>query len=71
MSRHADPQLERRILDEACRLWNRGGEKALTMRAVHVRLGQDVRVAVDFSTGVAGPQQARTMRVVEIGRAHV
>src|SRR3984957_702370 len=37
---------------------------ALTMRAVHVRLGQDVRVAVYFSTGVAGPQQARTMRVV-------
>ena len=37
---------------------------ALTMRAVHARLGEDVRVAVDFSTGVAGPQQARVMRVV-------
>ena len=37
---------------------------ALTMRAVHARLGADVRVAVDFSTGVAGPQQARVMRVV-------
>ena len=37
---------------------------AVTMRAVHARLGQDVRVAVNFSTGVAGPQRARTMRVV-------
>jgi AcrR family transcriptional regulator len=32
--RKADPQLEQRILDAACRLWGRGGEKALTMRAV-------------------------------------
>jgi hypothetical protein len=36
---------------------------ALTMRAAHARLGQDVQVTVDFSTG-GGPQQARTMRVV-------
>lgn len=34
MPRHPDPRLEKRILDEACRLWGRGGEKALTMRAV-------------------------------------
>ena len=34
MPRQADPQLEQRILDAACRLWARGGEKALTMRAV-------------------------------------
>ena len=34
MPRQADPQLERRILDAACRLWSRGGEKALTMRGV-------------------------------------
>ena len=34
MPRHADPQLEKRILDAACRLWSRGGEKALTMRGV-------------------------------------
>jgi AcrR family transcriptional regulator len=32
--RQADPQLEQRILDAACRLWARGGAKALTMRAV-------------------------------------
>jgi len=32
--RAADPQLEQRILDAACRLWSRGGEKALTMRGV-------------------------------------
>jgi AcrR family transcriptional regulator len=32
--RQADPQLEQRILDAACRLWSRGGEKALTMRGV-------------------------------------
>jgi AcrR family transcriptional regulator len=32
--RQADPSLEQRILDAASRLWARGGEKALTMRAV-------------------------------------
>ena len=34
MPRQADPQLEQRILDAACRLWSRGGEKGLTMRGV-------------------------------------
>lgn len=34
MPRQADPSLEQRILDAASRLWARGGEKALTMRAV-------------------------------------
>lgn len=34
MPRHADPQLEQRILDAACRLWSRGGGKAMTMRGV-------------------------------------
>ncbi len=34
MPRQPDPQLERRILDAACRLWSRGGEAALTMRGV-------------------------------------
>ncbi len=34
MPRQADPQLEQRILDAACRLWSRGGEKTLTMRGV-------------------------------------
>lgn len=34
MPRQADPQLEQRILDAAGRLRARGGEKALTMRAV-------------------------------------
>ncbi len=34
MPRHPDPDLEQRILDTASRLWARGGEKALTMRAV-------------------------------------
>jgi AcrR family transcriptional regulator len=32
--RHPDPDLEKRILAAASRLWARGGEKALTMRAV-------------------------------------
>jgi len=32
--RHPDPELEPRILAAASRLWARGGEKALTMRAV-------------------------------------
>jgi AcrR family transcriptional regulator len=34
LPRQADPQLEQRILDAASRLWSRGGEQALTMRAV-------------------------------------
>jgi len=34
LPRQADPQLEQRILDAACRLWSRGGEKTLTMRAI-------------------------------------
>lgn len=34
MPRHPDPDLEGRILEAASRLWARGGEKALTMRAV-------------------------------------
>lgn len=34
MPRHPDPELEQRILDAASRLWARGGEKSLTMRAV-------------------------------------
>ena len=34
MPRHPDPELEKRILAAASRLWARGGEKALTMRAV-------------------------------------
>lgn len=34
MPRHPDPDLEQRILDAASRLWARGGEKSLTMRAV-------------------------------------
>jgi AcrR family transcriptional regulator len=32
--RHPDPELEQRILAAASRLWARGGEKLLTMRAV-------------------------------------
>jgi len=34
MPRHADAELEGRILDAALRLWNKGGDKALTMRSV-------------------------------------
>jgi AcrR family transcriptional regulator len=34
LPRHPDQELERRILEAASRLWARGGEKALTMRAV-------------------------------------
>jgi AcrR family transcriptional regulator len=37
--RQADPELEQRILDAASRLWARGGEKALTMRAVATAAG--------------------------------
>src|SRR5260370_7064487 len=32
--RHPDPELEQRILGVASRLWARGGERALTMRAI-------------------------------------
>lgn len=34
MPRHPDPDLEERVLTAADALWKRGGEKALTMRAV-------------------------------------
>src|SRR5256885_5029543 len=34
MPRHPDPELEERILHAAHKLWKRGGEKSLTMRAV-------------------------------------
>ena len=34
MPRHADPRLEDRILTAAHKLWKRGAEKSLTMRAV-------------------------------------
>lgn len=34
MPRHPDPELEQRILGAASRLWARGGEKSLTMRAI-------------------------------------
>lgn len=34
MPRHPDPDIEQRILAAASRLWSRGGEKTLTMRAV-------------------------------------
>jgi AcrR family transcriptional regulator len=37
--RHPDPDLEQRILNAASRLWSRGGEKALTMRAVAKHAG--------------------------------
>lgn len=34
MPRHPDPDVEQRILTAASRLWARGGERSLTMRAV-------------------------------------
>lgn len=34
MPRHPDPDLEGRILDAAQKLWKKGGESSLTMRAV-------------------------------------
>jgi len=36
MPRKADKQLEGRILDAAYQLWSKGGERALTMRAVAI-----------------------------------
>jgi AcrR family transcriptional regulator len=34
MPRHIDPDLERKVLEAARNLWHKGGEKALSMRAV-------------------------------------
>src|SRR5439155_11518067 len=34
MPRHVDPEVEGRILEAARKLWHKGGEKALSMRAV-------------------------------------
>ncbi len=39
MPRQLDPELEHRILDAAQRLWDEGGEEAVTMRAVAERAG--------------------------------
>jgi AcrR family transcriptional regulator len=39
LPRHPDPDLEQRILSAASRLWARGGEKSLTMRAVATAAG--------------------------------
>ncbi len=39
MPRRPDPDLESKILDAAQRLWKKGGEKALTMRAVALAAG--------------------------------
>lgn len=39
MSRHPNPELEQRILDAAVRLWARGGQKSLTIRAVAIEAG--------------------------------
>jgi len=39
MPRHPDPDLEERVLRAADQLWKRGGEKALTMRAVALAAG--------------------------------
>src|SRR5258708_15012510 len=41
MPRHPDPELEERILHAAQKLWKRGGEKSLTMRAVARAAGTD------------------------------
>jgi FtsX-like permease family len=37
-----------------------------TLRAIHARLGQTVRVAVSLATGVGGPGTERTMRIVGV-----
>lgn len=41
MARHSDPELEKRILNAARKLWHRGGENALTMRAVAEAAGSN------------------------------
>ena len=50
MPRHADPELENRVLNAAQMLWKRGGEKALTMRAV-------ARAAGTYAGGVPAIQR--------------
>lgn len=41
MARHSDPELEKRILNTARKLWHRGGESALTMRTVAEAAGSN------------------------------
>ena len=41
MARHNDPQLEGRILQAARKLWHKGGEAALSMRAVAKAAGSN------------------------------
>ncbi len=85
MPRHPDPDLEQRILDAASRLWARGGEKSLTMRAVARAAGtttptvyeryrdrSDILCALRFKTRselFAALTQTRTLR--EAFEAHM
>jgi len=68
MPRHPDPELEERILKAAHALWKRGGEKALTMRAVADAAGTNTPAVYrrfknrrDLVRGVL-KQIARTLR---------
>lgn len=42
MPRHLDPQLEQRVLDAAQKLWQKGGEKFLSMRVLAREAGTNV-----------------------------
>jgi AcrR family transcriptional regulator len=82
--RHPDPDLEQRILDAASRLWARGGERALTMRAVAKAAGtttptvyeryrdrDDIRRALRLKTRVelfAALSRTHTLREAFLGQ---
>jgi AcrR family transcriptional regulator len=60
--RQPDPTLEQRILDVASRLWARGGEKALTMRAVAKAAGTTTPTVYERYRDRAGILRALRMQ---------
>ena len=63
MPRRPDPNLEARILNSAQRLWKKGGEKALTMRAVAKAAGTNTPTVYRRLQSRQGVLQALLRRI--------
>lgn len=68
MARHSDPELEARILRAARKLWHKGGESALSMRAVAKAAGTNTpavyrrfRSRADILRALVGDYQHQLM----------
>jgi AcrR family transcriptional regulator len=72
MSRRIDPELEERILQAARKLWHKGGEKALNMRAVAKAAGTNTpavyrrfRNREDILRALVGHYQQELFKVLQ------